>query len=211
MSDCFLLGLILVLTRSAFSNPGEYVRAFYTDVRTLPAPRVARRGASRGGPSWRDWRPATLSASRRRWLRLGKAASLPLSRRSRRGLRTMLCLLSTFAAPTQPQQCLFSGASVRNHSGARVECNRFAGRQVALYFAGEWCPLCRCLDAELDPTHHASVALATDVTHGCSGASRQRCGSSTRSLSTRPTLSSSRATFPPRRRKLISTAPKASK
>ena len=122
----------------------------------------------------------------------------------------MLCLLSTFAAPTQPQQCLFSGASVRNHSGARVECSRFAGRQVALYFAGEWCPLCRCLAAELDPTHHASVALATDVTHGCSGASRQRCGSSTRSLSTRPTLSSSRATFPPRRRKLISTAPKAS-
>ena len=58
--------------------------------------------------------------------------------------------------------------------------------------------------------HYASVALATDVTHGCSGASRQRCGSSTRSLSTRPTLSSSRATFPPRRRKLISTAPKAS-
>ena len=65
----------------------------------------------------------------------------------------MLCLLSTFAAPTQPQQCLFSGASVRNHSGARVECNRFAGRQVALYFAGEWCPLCRCLAAEPDPTH----------------------------------------------------------
>ena len=64
----------------------------------------------------------------------------------------MLCLLSTFAAPTQPQQCLFSGASVRNHSGARVECNRFAGRQVALYFAGEWCPLCRCLAAEPDPT-----------------------------------------------------------
>ena len=63
----------------------------------------------------------------------------------------MLCLLSTFAAPTQPQQCLFSGASVRNHSGARVECNRFAGRQVALYFAGEWCPLCRCLDAERTP------------------------------------------------------------
>ena len=168
---------------------------------------TARRG---GGPSWRDWRPATLSASRRRWLRLGKAANLPLRRRSRRGLRTMLCLLSTFAAPTQPQQCLFSGASVRNHSGARVECNRFAGRQVALYFAGEWCPLCRCLAAEPDPTYYASVALATDVTHGCSGASRQRCGSSTRSLSTRPTLSSSRATFPPRRRKLISTAPKAS-
>ena len=58
-------------------------------------------------------------------------------------LRLMLCLLSTFAAPTQPQQCLFSGASLRNHSGARVECSRFAGRQVALYFAGEWCPLCR--------------------------------------------------------------------
>ena len=65
----------------------------------------------------------------------------------------MLCLLSTFAAPTQPQQCLFSGASLRNHSGARVECSRFAGRQVALYFAGEWCPLCRCLVAESDPTH----------------------------------------------------------
>ena len=157
-----------------------------------------------------DARGRALSASRRRWLRLGKAANLPLRRRSRRGLRAMLCLLSTFAAPTQPQQCLFSGASVRNHSGARVECSRFAGRQVALYFAGEWCPLCRCLAAEPDPTHYASVALATDVTHGCSGASRQRCGSSTRSFSTRPTLSSSRATFPPRRRKLISTAPKAS-
>ena len=177
--------------------------------------RGAAGGADGGGRS----RPArlasgeargrALSASRRRRLRLGKAANLPLRRRSRRGLRTMLCLLSTFAAPTQPQQCLFSGASVRNHSGARVECSRFAGRQVALYFAGEWCPLCRCLAAESDPTHYASVALATDVTHGCSGASRQRCGSSTRSLSTRPTLSSSRATFPPRRRKLISTAPKA--
>ena len=106
-----------------------------------------------------DARGRALSASRRRWLRLGKAANLPLRRRSRRGLRTMLCLLSTFAAPTQPQQCLFSGASVRNHSGARVECNRFAGRQVALYFAGEWCPLCRCLAAEPDPTHYASVAL----------------------------------------------------
>ena len=161
-----------------------------------------------------DARGRALIASRRRWLRLGKAANLPLRRRSRRGLRTMLCLLSTFAAPTQPQQCLFSGASVRNHSGARVECSRFAGRQVALYFAGEWCPLCRCLAAESDPTHvcssYASVALATDVSLGCSGASRQRYGSSTRSLSTRPTLSSSRATFPPRRRKLISTAPKVS-
>ena len=48
-----------------------------------------------------------------------------------------------FAAATQPQQCLFSGASLRNHSGAPVECSQFAGRQVALYFAGEWCPLCR--------------------------------------------------------------------
>ena len=48
----------------------------------------------------------------------------------------------------QPQQCLFSGAALRNHSGARVECSRFAGRQVALYFAGEWCPLCRYVASE---------------------------------------------------------------
>ena len=129
-----------------------------------PDLRTCRDGASRRRTELArlasgDARGRALSASRRRWLRLGKAANLPLRRRSRRGLRTMLCLLSTFAAPTQPQQCLFSGASVRNHSGARVECNRFAGRQVALYFAGEWCPLCRCFDADLDPTHYASVAL----------------------------------------------------
>ena len=60
----------------------------------------------------------------------------------------MLCLLSPLAAPMQPQQCLFSGAALRNHSGARVECSRFAGRQVALYFAGEWCPLCRYVASE---------------------------------------------------------------
>ena len=73
----------------------------------------------------------------------------------------MLCLLSTFAAPTQPQQCLFSGASLRNHSGARVECSRFAGRQVALYFAGEWCPLCRYVATESNP---AVVVTARPVT-----------------------------------------------
>ena len=60
-------------------------------------------------------------------------------------------------------------------------------------------------------TPHTTLSSSSDITHGCSGASRQRCGSSTKSLSTRPTLSSSRATFPPRRRKLISTAPKARK
>ena len=75
----------------------------------------------------------------------------------------MLCLLSTFAAPTQSQQCLFSGASLRNHSGARVECSRFAGRQVALYFAGEWCPLCRYVAAESNP---AVVVTARPVTSG---------------------------------------------
>ena len=76
----------------------------------------------------------------------------------------MLCLLSTFAAPTHPQQqCLFSGASLRNHSGTRVECSRFAGRQVALYFAGEWCPLCRYVAAESNPAVVVTARLVTSV------------------------------------------------
>ena len=158
VSNCFFVGRILVVTRSEFSPQCvRPVRVFNTRVNLRRHAR-ARRGRS---PPARlasgDARGRALSASRRRRLRLGKAANLPLRRRSRRGLRTMLCLLSTFAAPTQPQQCLFSGASVRNHSGARVECNRFAGRQVALYFAGEWCPLCRCLAAEPDPAHVSRV------------------------------------------------------
>ena len=131
-------------------------------------------------------------------------------------LRVLFVLTASaqsFAAPTQPQQCLFSGASLRNHSGARVECSRFAGRQVALYFAGEWCPLCRHTAAESNLTVAQTplrlVVTATHATHGCSEVSRLRCGTSIKSLPTRPKLCSSRPTSLPRLRELISTTLKA--
>ena len=55
---------------------------------------------------------------------------------------SLLCA-ALAAVPPPEKQCLFSGATLRNQTGALVSCSRFAGRHVALYFAGEWCPRCR--------------------------------------------------------------------
>jgi nucleoredoxin len=41
------------------------------------------------------------------------------------------------------RRCLFEGADLRDQRGHVVGCDVLAGREVALYFAGEWCPLCR--------------------------------------------------------------------
>ena len=57
VSNCFFLGLILVVTRSAFSTHC-LIRPFLHPACELAG--TARRG---GGPSWRDWRPATHEAA----------------------------------------------------------------------------------------------------------------------------------------------------
>ena len=40
-------------------------------------------------------------------------------------------------------ECIFQNANLFDHRGHPVSCAALAGKSVALYFAGEWCPLCR--------------------------------------------------------------------
>mmetsp|Transcript_46784 Transcript_46784/g.108682 ORF Transcript_46784/g.108682 Transcript_46784/m.108682 type:complete len:187 (-) Transcript_46784:104-664(-) len=61
----------------------------------------------------------------------------------------MLLLLATLflAAPLRPRQqqgdCVFGAAELLGKDGLPRTCDDLRGRQVALYFAGSWCPLCR--------------------------------------------------------------------
>jgi nucleoredoxin len=41
------------------------------------------------------------------------------------------------------RDCIFDGANLRDQHGKKVTCGMLSGKTVALYFAGEWCPLCR--------------------------------------------------------------------
>lgn len=43
----------------------------------------------------------------------------------------------------RPHDCIFDGAMLKNQHDKPVTCSDLIGKSVALYFAGEWCPLCR--------------------------------------------------------------------
>ena len=73
-----------------------------------------------------------------------------------------LTLHATLSAPQPGGACIFAGATLRNHTGGLVGCQRFAGRQVALYFAGEWCPLCRRFTPALRQ-FHSRYADSVDI------------------------------------------------
>ena len=49
----------------------------------------------------------------------------------------------THDAAASESKCIFEGARLFNQTGRIVTCADLAGRSVAIYFAGEWCPLCR--------------------------------------------------------------------
>ena len=69
-------------------------------------------------------------------------------------LTPQLLTRSISAAPIvveQPGGCIFDGASLHDKKGRAVSCDdkRLAGKSVALYFAGEWCPMCRAFTPSL--------------------------------------------------------------
>ena len=49
--------------------------------------------------------------------------------------------------------CVFEGATLRNQRGDHVGCTALTNKSVALYFAGEWCPLCRSFTPALKEFH----------------------------------------------------------
>ena len=53
----------------------------------------------------------------------------------------LLCAM--LAATPATASCVFQNARLYNESGHTVTCDDLGGLSVALYFAGEWCPLCR--------------------------------------------------------------------
>ena len=53
----------------------------------------------------------------------------------------LLCAM--LAATPATASCVFENARLYNESGHMVTCDDLGGLSVALYFAGEWCPLCR--------------------------------------------------------------------
>ena len=54
----------------------------------------------------------------------------------------LLTVLATTTTATVPP-CVFDGARLFNETGHAATCSDLGGLAVALYFAGEWCPLCR--------------------------------------------------------------------
>lgn len=75
-------------------------------------------------------------------------------------LRLLLAALSLIAGSSA--SCIFDGSNLRNASGHQVTCASLAGQSVALYFAGEWCPLCRRFTPALKEFYaqwHNDIAL----------------------------------------------------
>ena len=73
-----------------------------------------------------------------------------------------LVLLAASLAAAQPQACIFEGSTLKNATGDKVPCSALVGQSVALYFAGEWCPLCRRFTPALKHfygQYHNEVAL----------------------------------------------------
>mmetsp|Transcript_7331 Transcript_7331/g.24173 ORF Transcript_7331/g.24173 Transcript_7331/m.24173 type:complete len:155 (+) Transcript_7331:54-518(+) len=68
-------------------------------------------------------------------------------------MRLIAGLLSLCEASEETPRCIFAGASLRTRSGAEVGCRELGGKSVALYFAGEWCPLCRRFTPALRSFH----------------------------------------------------------
>ena len=83
------------------------------------------------------------------------------------------------------RDCIFDGAQLTDQHGKHVTCGQLSGRAVALYFAGEWCPLCRrftpalkkfyklhgenvnpyCDVVEHVPFHSSAIANASSSSH----------------------------------------------
>ena len=61
--------------------------------------------------------------------------------RQRDAMLRLLCAM--LAATPATASCVFENARLYNESGHTVTCDDLGGLSVALYFAGEWCPLCR--------------------------------------------------------------------
>ena len=56
--------------------------------------------------------------------------------------------------PLHSPACIFNGADLHDKSGATIDgCSVLANHSVALYFAGEWCPLCRRFTPALREFH----------------------------------------------------------
>lgn len=76
-----------------------------------------------------------------------------------------LLLLVGAAAQPSPSEppCIFDGADLRTHEGATVDgCSSLSNKSVAVYFSGEWCPLCRRFTPALREFHeryHDSVEV----------------------------------------------------
>ena len=57
------------------------------------------------------------------------------------------------AASETGTPCVFEGAELRDQRHELVSCAALAGRSVAVYFAGAWCPLCRRFTPALRAFH----------------------------------------------------------
>ena len=69
-------------------------------------------------------------------------------------LRTTALLGVFLAASTASEApCVFETARLFNETGHAVTCADLGGLSVALYFAGEWCPLCRRFTPALRAFH----------------------------------------------------------
>ena len=67
----------------------------------------------------------------------------------------MLVIAAAHAQPPlHSPACIFNGADLHDKSGATIDgCSVLANHSVALYFAGEWCPLCRRFTPALREFH----------------------------------------------------------
>ena len=77
-------------------------------------------------------------------------------------LLAMAATLRAAAATGGLATCVFGSARLVNATGGAVSCADLGGKSVALYFAGEWCPLCRRFTPALRAFHaqwNASVQI----------------------------------------------------
>lgn len=65
-------------------------------------------------------------------------------------MRTAHLVLSMAASATA---CIFAGTTLHDKHGGPRNCTALAGKSVAIYFAGEWCPLCRRFTPSLREFH----------------------------------------------------------
>ena len=65
----------------------------------------------------------------------------------------LFVFLAFLASATADETCVFEHARLFNETGHPVTCADLGGLSVALYFAGEWCPLCRRFTPALRSFH----------------------------------------------------------